>query len=102
MATIIKFNVQTGLIINPEQQAFVSDVGDITRWLLHFGEIRKCLFKCTRIDLGEGLLKTSSAPEVVAKIWNMVIEDCRLTKRELVLALDISLHIVSKRFIKKK
>ena len=52
---------------------------------------------CTSLedDSREGHPKTASTPEIVAKIQDMVLEDRRLTERDLVEALGISLGTMS-------
>ncbi|KFM63759.1 hypothetical protein X975_18358, partial [Stegodyphus mimosarum] len=57
------------------------------------------LFKSSRTSLeddpSEGCPKTASTPEIIAKIQDMILEDRRLTERDLTEALGISLGTVS-------
>ena len=59
----------------------------IERWVAEFKRGRTSIEE----DPREGRPKSASTPEIMAKILDMVLEDRRLTERDLVEALYISL-----------
>ena len=63
----------------------------VERWVAEFKRGRTSL----EDDPREGRSKSASTPETIAKIQDMVLEDRRLTERDLVEALHISLGSVS-------
>ena len=63
----------------------------VERWVAEFKRGRTSI----EDDPREGRPKSASTPEIIAKIQDMVLEDRRLTERDLVEALHISLGSVS-------
>lgn len=70
---------------------FSPSVRTVERWVAEFKRGRTSL----QDDPREGRPKRASTPEIVAKIQDMVLEDRRLTERDLVEALGISIGSVS-------
>ena len=63
----------------------------VERWVAEFKRGRTSI----EDDPREGRPKSASTPEIIAKIQDMVLEDRRLTEKDLVEALHISLGSVS-------
>lgn len=95
---VIKFFVKKGLKAMEIHTEMVNVLGEsapsktmVCKWASLFKSGRTSL----EDDLREGRPKTASTPEIIGKIPDMVLEDRRLTERDLAEALGISLGTVS-------
>lgn len=95
---VIKFFVKKGLKAMEIHTEMVNVLGEsapsktmVCKWASLFKSGRTSL----EDDPREGRPKTASTPEIIGKIQDMVLEDRRLTERDLTEALGISLGTVS-------